>query len=117
MTTDDKLVRDRIPEIIERNGGTCEVRVLDDAEYAARLDAKLAEELAEYLDSGGVEELADLVEVIRAILVHRGMTWEALEALGEAKRPRTSRSGHDRGSIPASPLGDGLATWRRGGRP
>ena len=60
------------------------MRVLDDAEYAARLDEKLSEEVQEYLDGGGVAELADLVEVVRAILAHRDVSWDEFEALREA---------------------------------
>ena len=45
----NKLVRDRIPEIIESKGGTCQTRILSDEEYAQKLDQKLGEELAEYL--------------------------------------------------------------------
>jgi len=94
VTRYEKLVRDRIPEIIEARGGSCTVRVLDDAEYTARLVEKLGEELNEYRDDGGIEELADLVEVVRAILANKGTTWEALEALREAKR--AERGGFER---------------------
>jgi predicted house-cleaning noncanonical NTP pyrophosphatase (MazG superfamily) len=75
----DKLVRDRIPEIIEANGERCTIRVLDEEEYAERLDAKLAEELAEYQASGELEELVDLVELVRAIVAQRGVSWEEFE--------------------------------------
>ena len=44
----NKLVRDRIPEIIESNGKKCVYSTLSDEEYLAMLDAKLNEELAEY---------------------------------------------------------------------
>jgi predicted house-cleaning noncanonical NTP pyrophosphatase (MazG superfamily) len=77
----DKLVRDRIPEIIEANGQCCAVRVLSDEEYAQRLDEKLAEEVAEYRESGEVEELADLVELIRAVVTFRGMSWEEFDRI------------------------------------
>jgi predicted house-cleaning noncanonical NTP pyrophosphatase (MazG superfamily) len=81
MTEYHKLVRDRIPEIIRASGRDCEVRVLGDAEYAAKLDEKLREELDEYAASGSVEELADLVEVVHAILAFRGVTAGDFEAL------------------------------------
>ena len=77
----DKLVRDGIPAIIERSGRRCVVRVLGAQEYVERLDQKLQEELNEYLVDGSIEELADLVEVIRAAAIARGSTWEALEAV------------------------------------
>lgn len=88
-----KLVRDRIPEIIAAHGGTVHVRVLDDVEYAQRLDEKLAEEVAEYLESGEVEELVDLVEVIQAILAHRQISEEEFTRRCEAKR--TARGGFE----------------------
>ena len=44
----NKLVRDRIPEIIEASGKRCVYSTLSDEEYLARLDEKLNEELAEY---------------------------------------------------------------------
>lgn len=81
----DKLVRDRIPEIIEASGECCTVRVLGDEEYAQRLDQKLAEELAEYQESSDVEELVDLVELVRAIVSYRGMSWDELERMREHK--------------------------------
>lgn len=77
----NKLVRDRIPEIIEANGGNCETMILDESTYAEQLEIKLAEELAEYVESQDVEELADVVEVIRALVESRGLTWEAFERL------------------------------------
>lgn len=81
----DKLVRDRIPEIIEAHGQGCEVRVLGEEEYAQRLDEKLAEELAEYQESGDVEELVDLVELVRAIVAQRGMNWDEFEQMRQHK--------------------------------
>ena len=64
-----KLVRDKIPEIIMLNEGrSCKTRILNDEEYLLELNKKIQEELKEYLESGEVEELADLEEVLRAIL-------------------------------------------------
>ncbi len=82
----DKLVRDRIPEIIRANGDRCTVRTLTAEEYAQHLDQKLVEELAEYQGSSEVEELADLVELVQAIVVQRGMSWEAFEQMRARKR-------------------------------
>lgn len=80
-----KLVRDRIPAIIEASGRSCEVAVLEPEAYRAALDVKLAEELAEYQAGGDVAELADLVEVVHAILASRGMTVAEFEAIRQAK--------------------------------
>ncbi len=81
----DKLVRDRIPEIIEANGQRCTMRALNDEEYARHLDEKLAEELAEYEASGDIEELVDLIELVRAIVANRGMSWDEFEQLRDHK--------------------------------
>ena len=60
----NKLVRDRIPEIIEADGKVCTTEILPDDRYLRMLDAKLDEELAEYQESKSLEELADLLEVV-----------------------------------------------------
>ena len=62
----NKLVRDKIPEIIEASGKTCETEILSDKEYLQMLDKKLGEELAEYYKEQNIEELADLLEVLYA---------------------------------------------------
>ncbi len=85
VKTYDKLVRDRIPEIIESDGKTCVTETLSDARYLEMLDAKLNEELAEYQESKTLEELADLLEVLRAVVRVRGWTWEQLELTRQAK--------------------------------
>ena len=79
--TYNKLVRDRIPEIIEKSGKKAVIEILDDINYKQLLDDKLGEELQEYLDSDSVEELADLVEVIYAILLYKGVSIQDFEAL------------------------------------
>ena len=75
----NKLVRDRIPDIIEESGKTCVTEILSDEEYLRMVDAKLDEELAEYHKDQNIEELADLMEVIYAAAVARGYTIEQLE--------------------------------------
>ena len=75
----NKLVRDRIPEIITGNGSKCSTEILSPEDYLRMLDAKLDEELAEYHKDQNIEELADLLEVIRAVAVARGYTLEELE--------------------------------------
>ena len=80
-----KLVRDRIPEVIEIGGKTCITEILSDAQYLEMLDAKLNEELAEYQESKSLEELADLLEVMRAVVKARSWTWEQLEQVRQEK--------------------------------
>lgn len=81
----NKLVRDRIPEIIEASGKTCVTAVLSDEEYLKMIDAKLDEELAEYHKDQNIEELADLLEVIRAAAIARGYSIEELEKVRTEK--------------------------------
>ena len=75
----NKLVRDRIPEIIEASGKSCKTDTLSRADYLRMLDTKLDEELAEYHKDQNIEELADLLEVIRAVAISRGYTLNELE--------------------------------------
>lgn len=89
-----KLVRDRIPEIIAANGQHCKTEILSDEEYIRMLDAKLDEELAEYHADPNLEELADLLEVLRAAAVARGYTLAQLESVRAAKAE--ARGGFER---------------------
>ena len=86
----NKLVRDRIPEIIEASGKTCVTENLSDEDYLRMVDAKLDEELAEYhkdqnIKDQNIEELADLMEVIYAAAIARGYTLEELERVRAEK--------------------------------
>ena len=80
-----KLVRDRIPEIIEMSGKNCVTEILTDENYLRMIDAKLDEELAEYHKDQNIEELADLMEVIYAATIARGYTLEQLEQVRAEK--------------------------------
>ena len=86
VTIYNKLVRDRIPEIIQRSGQSCRTRILTDEEYIAALDAKLQEECAEYMESRLIKELADIFEVLCAIAACSGFSKEDLIAIQEKKR-------------------------------
>lgn len=81
----NKLVRDRIPEIITASGKACDTRILSDEEYQVMLDEKLSEELTEYRQSGSMEELADLLEVMRAAAAARGSSIEEVERIRRRK--------------------------------
>lgn len=89
-----KLVRDRIPEIIESDGKICVCETLSDEDYISLLVQKLDEELAEYQESKSLEELADLLEVIQAVVKARGWTVEELEQVRAEKA--TKRGGFEK---------------------
>lgn len=81
----NKLVRDKIPEIIEADGRSCKTEILSEEAYLKMVDAKLDEELAEYHKDQNIEELADLLEVIYAAAQARGYSVEELERVRVAK--------------------------------
>jgi len=93
MSSYNKLVRDKIPEIIKADGKECETRVLDDKEYLLSLNKKLDEELREYYETESIDELADMVEVIFAIVGQYGISIEEFEKLRISKRQK--RGGFD----------------------
>ena len=82
----NKLVRDKIPEIIKASGKTYETEILSDEEYLQMLDKKLDEELAEYHQEQNIEELADLLEVLYATAKARGYSIEELEQVRVEKQ-------------------------------
>ncbi|HIU46615.1 MAG TPA: nucleoside triphosphate pyrophosphohydrolase [Candidatus Fimadaptatus faecigallinarum] len=91
----DKIVRDRIPEVIEAAGQHAIYELVDHETALEGLKRKLSEELAEYLESGSLEELADLLEVMHGVAYHSGVSWQELEAVRLAKR--AERGGFERG--------------------
>ncbi len=85
ITNYKKLIRDRIPEIIEGYGKRAIVEKASKAEFLNYLNEKLEEELLEYKESGAIEELADLVEVVYGILDYNGITLEEFNNIRHAK--------------------------------
>ncbi|MCR5109264.1 MAG: nucleoside triphosphate pyrophosphohydrolase [Lachnospiraceae bacterium] len=83
--TYNKLVRDKIPEIIQADGKTCFTEILSEEDYLKRVDLKLDEELAEYHKDQNIEELADLLEVVYAAAKARGYSLEELEMIRASK--------------------------------
>ncbi len=81
----NKLVRDRIPQIIEADGKCCTCEILSDEDYKKLLDEKLTEELSEYQESEDIEELADMYEVMLAIIKSKGYTKEQFEQIRKEK--------------------------------
>lgn len=90
----DKLVRDKIPKIIEKSGKHCKIEILSDEKYLEMIDKKLNEELAEYHKDKNIEELADLLEVIYAATKALGYSIEELEKVRVEKVEK--RGGFDK---------------------
>ena len=81
----NKLVRDKIPEIIVAQGEKPITRVMNDKEYIISLEKKLDEEVAEYHESKEIEELADVLEVIYALCEAQGHSVDELMTVYEEK--------------------------------
>lgn len=79
--TYNKLVRDRIPEIIKSEGQTCQTHILSNDEYIKALESKLDEEVAKYHSDKTLEELADIAEVIHALCIAHGYSIHDLESI------------------------------------
>lgn len=91
-----KVVRDRIPEIIERTGKKCTVSKVTGEMLILALQEKLIEELREF-DEGGrdLEELADILEVVDGLAFHLGSSFEQIVELKQKKRQE--RGGFEEG--------------------
>lgn len=85
----NKLVRDRIPEVIESTGKQFSTRILNDDEYIKELKKKSFEELNEYIntvnDNDAIEELADLLEIIHALAEFHGTSFEEVDKVRQNK--------------------------------
>lgn len=84
-----KLVRDRIPEIVQSHGAHPVTRVLDKDSYRQALLVKLLEEAHEACAARPAElpgELADVLDVVRALAAVHGLTWDQLLDIAAAKR-------------------------------
>ena len=77
----NKAIRDKIPEIIQKDGHSCSVKTLPDEEFLEQLEKKLSEEVTEYQNDKNPEELADILEVIYRIAQLKGVSKEKLEKI------------------------------------
>lgn len=84
----NKLVRDKIPEVLESKGLKFNYDILSESEFKFKLKEKLKEEVEEYIQSEELEELADICEVIHAILAVKGIKFEELEKVRLAKQAK-----------------------------
>lgn len=85
MKVYNKLVRDKIPEIIAKDNRKPVTKILNDNEYLTELNRKIQEEVKEYLESNDIEELADIVEVIYGILNAKNISVEEFENIRKSK--------------------------------
>ena len=89
----NKLVRDKIPDIITRRGDKPITQILSVDAYRQELRRKLQEEVAEFGESGKVEELADILEVVYALTATEEVSQFRLEEI--RKRKRREKGGFD----------------------
>ncbi|MGI2328126.1 nucleoside triphosphate pyrophosphohydrolase [Planococcus sp. YIM B11945] len=89
MPTYNKLVRDYIPQVIEKTGKEFSARILSEEEYITELKNKLNEEVVEYYEAKtneeAIEELADILEIIHAAAKIHGSSYEQLEEIRKEK--------------------------------
>ena len=81
----NKLVRDKIPEVIRSKGGTPVIRVAGRDEYWQKLKEKLDEEIKEFQEAENIEELADIAEVLDAIIVYKKFSRRRLQTVKDKK--------------------------------
>lgn len=84
----NKLVRDKIPEEIEKQGKQYKFEILKDSEYEKELDKKLLEEVNEYISCHEEKEMADIMEVLKAIKKFRQISDENIEKIRKAKEEK-----------------------------
>ena len=82
----NKLVRDKVPKQILERGDQPITHIADEAEYRQKLKEKFREEVEEYVEAETAEEIADVFEVITAILASKGWTIEQIVELQKQKR-------------------------------
>lgn len=85
MKTYNKLVRDKIPNIIEATGKKYDIHIASKDEHIELLQKKLQEEVNEYLEDNNLEELADIMEVVFGLANMHGCSIEELMKKREEK--------------------------------
>jgi len=93
----NKLVRNLIPQVIEISGKRFDTHIAKNDEYKKLLEAKLLEEVNEYLEDNNLEELADVLEVLVGLAGHLGYTEE--ELFEKRKQKKEERGGFDEGVV------------------
>jgi len=99
MKTYNKLIRDRIPEIIEKDGAKAKIRILNDKEYHEELLKKIVEEAKEVLETKGkreklTKELGDVLEILDYLIKVFNLDREEIEKVRQERKE--SRGGFDK---------------------
>lgn len=97
MNKYNKLVRDKIPEIIRADGKECEVRIAKGKEKYYLLEKKLMEEVNEFLEDKNIDELADIMEVLFELANELGYSEEDL--IRKRKEKKGERGGFKEGIV------------------
>jgi predicted house-cleaning noncanonical NTP pyrophosphatase (MazG superfamily) len=93
----DKLVRDKIIEVIKKSGKECEFIIAPKEERYELLEAKLKEEVGEFLEDKNLEELADVMEVLFGLADALGYSEEDL--LKKRQDKKEERGGFKEGIV------------------
>ncbi|MDT8718758.1 nucleoside triphosphate pyrophosphohydrolase [Clostridium sp. 19966] len=97
MITYNKLVRDKIPEIIEASGKKYEIIIASKEEQAGLLEKKLQEEVQEFIEDKNLEELSDIMEVIFGLAKNLGYSEEDL--INKRNEKKDERGGFEKGIV------------------
>lgn len=97
MKVYNKLVRDKIPEIIEATGKKFEVRIASKEEHTELLEKKLMEEVAEFMEDKNLEELSDILEVVFSLAENLGYSEQDL--MNKRNEKRDERGGFEKGIV------------------
>lgn len=93
----NKLVRDKIPQIIEEDGKKCELRIAGKEELVELLESKLMEEANEFKEAKNLEELADLMEVIFGLA--KALGYSESELCMKRQEKKEERGGFEEGIV------------------
>jgi len=84
----NKLVRDRIPEIIKERGKRYRVHTAGEKEYLHLLRRKIEEEVEEFYENPVAEEMGDILEVVEALMEYHGLDREVVERVKNEKKEK-----------------------------
>ena len=97
MKTYNKLVRDKIPEIISATGKNFDIHYAKKEELLPLLETKLNEEVSEYLEAKNLEELADVMEVLFNLANTLG--YSEIDLINKRNEKKEERGGFEKGIV------------------